>query len=165
MESGMISQLQKARRYAEEPERVSFESMALHFKGDNNEYELELGEEGWVCSCPGFSVHGLCPHIMAMERLLRPMLKRAPMPYGPHQNVVSDVDKANRYAAERDRMRIRRFEARFRGSNDEHRVTYEEGRWSCDAPSFARLGVSSHTIALERLLGEMVIPQRRAADE
>ena len=53
MESGMISQLQKARRYAEEPERVSFESMALHFKGDNNEYELELGERGLGLYLPG----------------------------------------------------------------------------------------------------------------
>lgn len=161
MESGMISQLQKAKRYAEEPERVTFETLTLHFQGDNNEYDLVLDQDGWVCSCPGFGMHGLCPHIMSLERLLRPMLKRAPMPYGPHQNVVSDVDKANRYYAEQDRMKIRSFQARFRGSNSEHRVSYEEGHWSCDAPSFARLGISSHTIALERLLGELVTPQTR----
>ncbi len=163
MESGMISQLQKAIRYAEEPDRVTFESLALHFKGDNNEYELTLGEKGWHCGCPGFGSYGLCPHIMTLERVLRPMLKLPPMPYGPQQNVVSDVDKANRYTAERDRLRIQHFRARFRGSNNDHLVEYEAGRWSCDAPSFARLGISSHTIALERLLGEMVIPQSRGA--
>ena len=159
MESGMISQLQKAKRYAEEPERVTFKTLTLHFKGDNNEYELTLDQDGWVCSCPGFGMHGLCPHIMTLERLLRPMLKRPPMPYGPHQNIVSDVDKANRYYAEQDRMTIRRFQAHFLGSNSEHQVAYEEGRWECDAFSFARLGVSSHTIAMERILGELVTPQ------
>ena len=161
MESGMISQLQKAKRYADEPERVTFETLTLHFQGDNNEYDLVLDQDGWVCSCPGFGMHGLCPHIMSLERLLRPMLKRPPMPYGPHQNVVSDVDKANRYYAERDRMQIRNFQARFHGDNGEHHVSYDGGRWSCDAPSFARLGISSHTIALERLLGELVTPQSR----
>ncbi|MCY3836781.1 MAG: hypothetical protein OXF83_10160 [Anaerolineaceae bacterium] len=161
MESGMISQLQKAKRYAEEPERVTLETLSLHFQGDNNEYDLALDRDGWVCSCPGFGMHGLCPHIMSLERLLRPMLKRQPMPYGPHQNVVSDVDKANRYYAEQDRMKIRQFRAKFLGSNSEHIVTYEEGRWDCDSFSFTRLGVSSHTIAMERMLGELVKPQNR----
>jgi len=152
MDNGMISQLEKARLYAEEPERVTFRTLDIHFHGDNDDYDITLGDQGWHCSCQGFAAHRICPHIMSLERLLRPMLPLAPLPYAPGQNVVSDVEKASRYAQESDRVRLHAFEATLRGLNSDHQVRYDAGTWHCDSDSFRRRGVSSHTIALERLL-------------
>ena len=156
MDNGMISQLEKARLYAEEPERVTLRRLELRFDGDNDAYRITLGDGGWQCSCSGFAAHRICPHIMALERLLRPMLSLAPLPYAPGQNVVSDVEKASRYAQESDRVHVRVLEATLRGLNSDHEVSYCAGNWHCDSDSFRRRGVSSHTIAMERLLKGML---------
>ena len=156
MDNGMISQIEKARLYADEPERVTFLSLELTFYGDNDNYRTTLDEEGWHCSCQGFAVHRICPHVMALERLFRPMLPLPPLPYAPGQNVVSDVEKAGRYAQESDRVHVHALEATLRGLNSEHRVRFAGGDWHCDSDSFRLRGVSSHTIAMERLLKGMI---------
>lgn len=158
MDYGMISQIEKARRYAEEPHRITFNSFMLTFQGDNATYDIALDENGWHCACPGFNKYGICPHIMALERMFKPMLKRAPLQYAPGQNVVSDVEKAARYADERDRIQFQTFRVTFHGNNSEHIVTYDHGTWDCDSMSFKMRGVCSHTMAMERLLKGMVIP-------
>ena len=93
MDYGMIGKIEKAKRYAEERDRITFNSLTAHFQGDNNAYTITLGADGWDCTCPGFRTHSICPHIMSLERLFKPMLKRTPLPYAPGQNVVSDVEK------------------------------------------------------------------------
>lgn len=159
MDYGMISQIEKARLYAEEPERVTFKALDIIFRGDNNTYTISLDESGWHCTCPGFQSHHICPHIMAMERLFKPMLKIAPVPYAPGQNVVSDVEKAHRYSEEKDRIVFNSFEVSIRGNNSDHSVCYKHGEWRCDSNSFRLRGVSSHTIAMERLLKGMLPEQ------
>ena len=159
MDYGMISQIEKARLYAEEPERVTFKALDITFRGDNNTYTISLDESGWHCTCPGFQSHHICPHIMAMERLFKPMLKIAPVPYAPGQNVVSDVEKAHRYSEEKDRIVFNSFEVSIRGNNGDHSVAYNRGDWQCDSNSFRLRGVSSHTIAMERLLKGMLPEQ------
>jgi hypothetical protein len=61
----MIGKIQKARQYAEEPERVTFESFTVSFEGNHDRYTITY-DKG----------HSVCSHTMAMERLLGPMLKR-----------------------------------------------------------------------------------------
>ena len=156
MDYGMISQIEKARLYAEEPERVTFKALNTTFRGDNNTYVTSLDESGWHCTCPGFQSHHICPHIMTIERLLKPMLKIAPVPYAPGQNVVSDVKKMHRYAEETDRIVFNSFLVSIRGNNSDHAVGYDHGTWTCDSTSFRLRGVSSHTIAMERLLKGML---------
>jgi len=117
MDYGMIGKIEKAKRYAQEPQRITLQSLQVEFKGDNNTYEISLNDKGWHCSCPGYGQHKICPHIMSLERLLRPMLKREPVPYAPGQNVVSDVEKAKRYSEETDRIRFSALDASFDGSN------------------------------------------------
>ncbi|MGQ9887886.1 MAG: SWIM zinc finger family protein [Aggregatilineales bacterium] len=163
MDYGMISQIEKGRQYAQEPHRIKFNTLALTFKGDNATYTITLDDSGWHCSCPGFQTYRICPHIMALERILKPMLKVAPLPYAPGQNVVSDVEKAHRYAQERDRIRFTAFNATVHGNNSEHTVTYDNGVWYSDSTSFKLRGVSSHIIALERLLKGMVEPAQATA--
>ncbi len=160
MDASMINKIQKAREYANQPERVTFNSLALEFEGKNNSYFINLDAAGWSCSCPGFEKYAICPHIMALETVFKPMLKRRPLPYAPGQNIVSDVKKAKRYSQETDRIRILRFECHFEGYNKDHYITYNAGNWTSTASFFAQRGVCSHTMTLEKILKGMVEPAR-----
>ena len=159
MDYGMIGKIEKSKRYAQEPQRVTLHSLEVEFKGDNNTYQVSLNDAGWQCSCPGYAQHKICPHIMSLERLLRPMLKREPLPYAPGQNVVSDVEKAKGYAEELEhRIRFVAFNAQFRGGHNDYTINYEDGVWHCDNPYFTSRGVCSNTMAMERILKGMVKP-------
>ncbi len=160
MDASMINKIQKASEYASQPERATFIDLKVEFHGANSNHSVGLDEEGWSCSCSGFKRYEICPHIMALEILFKPMLKRRPVPYAPGQNIVSDVEKANRYSQEKDRIRIVSFDCRFEGYNKEHRVTYAGGDWTSTASFFAQRGVCSHTMALEKILKGFVEPVR-----
>lgn len=156
MDYGMIGKIEKAKLYAQEPERVTFNSFTIEFRGDNNTYVITLSPDGWDCTCPGFRTHAICPHVMALEKLFKPMLKRPPLPYAPGQNVVSDVEKAKRYAQETDRIRFKTLDVTFQGENNSHHISFSENGWDCDTSFFKSRGVDSHTMALERLLKGML---------
>ncbi len=156
MDYGMIGKIEKAKRYAEERNRITFDGLEAQVRGDNSSYTLKLDSSGWHCTCPGFQKYAICPHIMAMERLLKPMLKRPPQPYAPGQNVVSDVEKAKRYADERDRIRIQSFAVKFDGNHGAHHTRYNNGVWDCDCDFFKSRSVCSHTMAMERILKGLV---------
>ncbi|MDZ4767258.1 MAG: SWIM zinc finger family protein [Chloroflexota bacterium] len=153
----MIGKIEKAKLYAAEPERVTFNNLVVEFHGDNNDYRITLSPDGWDCSCAGFRTYSICPHIMALEKRLRPMLKRAPLPYAPGQNVVSDIEKAKRYADESDRMRIVSFDATFRGDNDTHQIAYDADGWHSDTSFFRSRGLDAHTMALEKMLKGLLV--------
>ncbi len=156
MDYGMIGKIEKAKRYAQQPERITFQSFSANFKGDNSTYHVSLSPEGWDCTCAGFATQGICPHVMCMEKLFKPMIKRDPLRYAPGQNVVSDVDKAMRYADEPDRIEFQALEVTFAGENSAHHTTYADTAWQCDCSFFASRGVCCHTMAMERVLKDMV---------
>jgi hypothetical protein len=74
--SSMIGKIEKARRYAEEPERVRFQSFSVTFQGTHDTYTTALNGDDFTCSCHFFDVQqmGTCCHIMALQRMLAPML-------------------------------------------------------------------------------------------
>ena len=74
MDSGMISKIQKARRYAEEPERIRIDRLETTFRGDHDTYHVIYANGAWTCQCLFFQQRGVCSHTMAIERLLQPML-------------------------------------------------------------------------------------------
>ncbi|HNS52655.1 MAG TPA: hypothetical protein PKO09_15925 [Anaerolineae bacterium] len=74
MDSGMIGKIEKARRYAEEPERVRFEQFRLQFQGTNGPHTVTYANGTWHCTCRFFSTRGVCSHTMAMERILGIMI-------------------------------------------------------------------------------------------
>jgi hypothetical protein len=158
MDTSLINKIQKARDYAMEPERITFHTLTIEFQGDNNIYTLALGADGWSCTCPGFQKYGICPHVMAVEKLFKPMLKRDPLPYAPGQNIVSDVKKAHRYSMEPERMRFISFDVTFRGDNKDHEVTYDHGTWHSTSSYFQSHGICPYTMALERIFKGMVEP-------
>jgi hypothetical protein len=74
MDNGMIGKIEKAKRYAEERERIRFETFRATFDGDNNPHTVEFSSEGWKCDCDFFQRRGVCSHTMALERVLERML-------------------------------------------------------------------------------------------
>jgi hypothetical protein len=74
MDSGMIGKIQKARLYAEEPERIRFEQFQVNIQGENSEHVVSYSQGTWRCTCNFFAGRGVCSHTMAMERLLGVML-------------------------------------------------------------------------------------------
>lgn len=75
------------------------------------------------------------------------------MDYG----MIGKIEKAKFYAEERDRIQFESLHVRLRGDNDSvHEVSYSAGTWNCDCSFFATRGVCSHTMAMERILADMV---------
>ena len=74
------------------------------------------------------------------------------MDYG----LIGKIEKAKRYADERDRIEFKQFKVRFEGENNDHKVTYHDGDWHCDCDFFQTRGRCSHTMALELILEDMV---------
>ena len=72
--------------------------------------------------------------------------------------MISKIVKAKRYAEERDRICFSEFRVTFRGNHTDHVVTYQEGYLQCDCDFFVQRGVCSHTMAMERILDEMIEP-------
>ncbi len=77
MDSGMIGKIEKAKRYAEERERIHFESLVVTFDGTNNDHQVRLENGTWDCSCDFFRTRGRCSHTMALEIILEDMLPEA----------------------------------------------------------------------------------------
>jgi hypothetical protein len=69
MNSSLISKIEKAKRYAAEPERVHFQALEASFRGDNGTHTIRLSGDEWSCECEHFVVHGLCSHVMTLQRL------------------------------------------------------------------------------------------------
>jgi hypothetical protein len=84
MHSDMISKIDKAKRYAQEPERIALHSINATFRGGNN-HQISLGDDGWHCDCQFFTRWQTCSHVMALQRMLEPMLsseaRRAGSPF------------------------------------------------------------------------------------
>ncbi len=74
------------------------------------------------------------------------------MDYG----MIGKIEKAKRYAEERERIKFDSFQATFEGTNNPHRVKFEDGIWKCDCGFFISRRVCSHTMALERILAKML---------
>jgi hypothetical protein len=76
VQSSLIGKIEKARRYAREPERVTFHEMRLSFRGENDSHEVNYHEGNWRCTCDFFGGWGRCCHTMAMEKILVDMLPK-----------------------------------------------------------------------------------------
>ena len=74
MQSSLIGKVQKAKQYAQEPERVRFQQLKVHFEGENGDHDVTYDEGKWHCTCHFFAGWGICCHTMALERMLGVMM-------------------------------------------------------------------------------------------
>ena len=69
MYSSLISKIEKAKRYAEEPQRITIQQLEVRFRGDNSSHNVSLKGDEWSCECDHFHTSGLCAHVMTLQRL------------------------------------------------------------------------------------------------
>ncbi|MBI2329249.1 MAG: hypothetical protein HYU85_06410 [Chloroflexi bacterium] len=86
MQSSLIGKIEKAKRYAQETERVTFSELSAKFRGENDDYIISYQDKKWHCSCHFFSSWGMCSHTMALERILSNML--------PKEALITQFDTA-----------------------------------------------------------------------
>ena len=77
MHSSVIGKVEKAMRYAHEPDRVKFASFRASFAGDNGTHLVSLEADTWQCDCHLFAAAGGCTHTLAIQKMLDPMLSEA----------------------------------------------------------------------------------------
>ncbi len=71
-------------------------------------------------------------------------------------SLIGKIEKAKRYAAEKDRIRFNSLSVTFDGENNPHTVHYQGGAWQCDCDFFRTRNRCSHTMALEMILEGMM---------
>lgn len=91
MHSSLIGKIEKAKRYAQEPDRVRFSRFELVFKGEHDEYTVSYDHGHWHCGCAFFGGWNVCSHTLAMYRLLTPMLPAEAAPGDAATAVASAV--------------------------------------------------------------------------
>jgi len=74
MQSSLIGKIEKAKRYAEEKDRITFTQLTVSFRGENDSYEISYRDGAWHCTCHFFSTWETCSHTMALEKILTSML-------------------------------------------------------------------------------------------
>ncbi len=84
MDSAMISKIQKARQYAQERDRIRFESFEVAFQGNHDTYTVTYDHGTWKCTCRFFAQRGICSHTMALEHILQGMVEPVQLPEIQH---------------------------------------------------------------------------------
>ena len=74
MQSSLVSKIEKAKRYAEQPNRVKISDFVVDFQGENSNHRVSYESRTWHCSCNFFTQVGICSHTMALQRLFSEML-------------------------------------------------------------------------------------------
>jgi hypothetical protein len=77
LDSGMINKIQKAKSYADQPERIHFKDLRVEFDGNHAQHTVEFHGGRWQCDCGYLQGHQTCSHVMAIDRVLGVM---APQP-------------------------------------------------------------------------------------
>jgi hypothetical protein len=169
MHSSLYGKIEKARRYAQEPQRVQIEALTATFQGEHDQYRLELDENQWSCSCHSFEVLGLCAHVMAVQRLLDVMLSvdaRTAVGYEPaaQSSLIGKIEKAGRYAQQPERVAIERMDATFQGSHDSYDLRLDGTAWRCRCHTFDAVGLCAHVMAVQRILAPMLSAAARTTE-
>lgn len=71
-------------------------------------------------------------------------------------SLIGKIEKAKRYAEEKGRINFSSFTVKFRGDNEDHTLSLKEGKLKCNCSFFPQWGWCSHTMALQKILGEML---------
>lgn len=76
-----------------------------------------------------------------------------------NSGMIGKIQKAHRYAEERNRFRFSALAVTIHGDNDDHEVRFEAGALICGCDFYGHQSVCAHTMAVERLLGGMLPEQ------
>jgi hypothetical protein len=69
---------------------------------------------------------------------------------------IQKIEKAKDYAVQPDRIKIKAYQAEFRGDNGNHTLTYEGDQWHCDCDYYAGRKTCTHVMTMQiRLEGKV----------
>jgi hypothetical protein len=71
--------------------------------------------------------------------------------------MIGKIQKAKRYAQERNRFHFEALTVSINGENNSHKAKLAKGKWNCDCDYFKGHGVCTHPMALEELLKDMLV--------
>ena len=74
-----------------------------------------------------------------------------------HCGLSDQVHEVHQHAQQPEHIRLVRLEVTIHGENDDHCVIYDHGRWTCACHLFAGWGSCAHTMAVEQLLGPLMM--------
>jgi hypothetical protein len=75
--------------------------------------------------------------------------------------MIGKIEKAKRYAQERERFHFEALTVKIDGANNSHLISFADGKWNCDCDFFHSHHLCTHTMAIEELLkGMLSIPQQ-----
>jgi hypothetical protein len=80
MDYGLIRKIEKAKRYAEQRDRIHINNLTVTFDGDNNPHTVRYENNEWVCDCDFFQTRKQCSHTMALEIILEGMIPQPATP-------------------------------------------------------------------------------------
>ena len=78
-----------------------------------------------------------------------------------HSSLIGKIQKAHLYAQEPERLSFTQFTTTFNGENDSHTVSYDHGHWACTCDFFRGWDICCHTMAIEKLMGQMLPQEAR----
>ncbi len=73
-----------------------------------------------------------------------------------HSSLVTKVEKAHRYARERDRFAVGTMAVTVKGDNDVHTIELSTDGWHCTCDYFLHHSACCHQLALQLVLGDML---------
>ncbi len=76
MDSSLVRKIEKAKDYAEQPDRVAITQYRAEFRGNNSDHTITYEAGKWDCDCSYFAGHGTCSHTMAMQMMLNGMVPK-----------------------------------------------------------------------------------------
>lgn len=74
MHSSLVGKVEKAKRYAQEPDPVALSEFSADFRGEHDNYAVTYKSNKWHCTCQFFSQWETCSHTMALQRLFSGVL-------------------------------------------------------------------------------------------
>ncbi len=82
MQSSLHGMIEKAHRYASEPDRVKLEGLTATVRGSNDEqHTVKLAKGRLSCDCDHYTHERLCAHVLTVERLFKSHLPPNVAPY------------------------------------------------------------------------------------
>jgi hypothetical protein len=81
MQSSLYGMIDKAHRYAEEPNRVQLSRLEATVRGDNDNHVVNLTDGVLKCDCNHYQHERLCAHVLTVERVLKPYIPANAAPF------------------------------------------------------------------------------------
>ena len=73
-----------------------------------------------------------------------------------NSEISTKIEKGIKYSREPERFEFTQLNVNVRGTHEVHPVQYDHGAWKCDCEFFITHRQCSHTIAVEKVLGQML---------